>query len=83
MSIALVSAMSTDGREAAWGPENSGAGGSGRFGLLPYRDEGVPGRGLPLRSDRSYEIGDAGGRASSEELLDGDVARVGEALGGI
>jgi len=27
-----------------------GAGGSGRFGLPPYCDDGVPGRGEPLSS---------------------------------
>lgn len=75
--------MSADGREFACGPAKSGAGGSGRFGLPPYLDEGVPGRGLPLRSARSYDMGDGGGRESSEEFLDGELARVGEVLGGM
>lgn len=48
-------------------PANNGAGGNGRLGLPgrppPYRDEGVPGRGLPLMSAGSYETDDAGGRA--------------------
>ena len=61
-------------------PENSGAGGSGRLGLPPYRELGVPGRGLPLMSARSYcefdALGGAGGRAQSER--DGLHGRVGE-----
>lgn len=36
------------------GPANNGAGGNGRLGLPPYRVLGVPGRGLPLISARSY-----------------------------
>jgi hypothetical protein len=37
-------------RMLAAGPENSGAGGSGRTGLPEYLEDGVPGRGLPLTS---------------------------------
>lgn len=36
-----------------FGPEKRGAGGSGLRGLPPYLELGVPGRGLPLISDRS------------------------------
>jgi hypothetical protein len=36
-----------------FGPENNGAGGNGRRGLPPYLELGVPGRGLPLISERS------------------------------
>jgi len=54
----------------AVGAENSGAGGNGRLGLPPYRVLGVPGRGLPLRSARSYcELeteGGLGGLVQSE-----------------
>ena len=48
--MALVSVRFAEEVLAACGPENNGAGGNGRFGLLLYLDEGVPGRGLPLRS---------------------------------
>ena len=46
----MVSARLPDGWPAACGLENRGAGGKGRFGLPPYFDDGVPGRGLPLIS---------------------------------
>lgn len=36
------------------GAANNGAGGNGRLGLPPYLVLGVPGRGLPLISARSY-----------------------------
>lgn len=80
----MLSPRSTEGREAACaGPENKGAGGSGLFGLAPYLDEGVPGRGLPFRSDRSYAIGEGGGFDESEELREGDIDRGLEFLAGI
>jgi hypothetical protein len=45
------------------GPENRGAGGRGLLGLPPYLELGVPGRGLPLMSARSYPTLDTeGGR---------------------
>lgn len=50
--------------------EKSGAGGSGRRGLPPYWDEGVPGLGLPLRSEGSYAT-DGGGRPYSDSRDDG------------
>ncbi len=48
--IAVFSARFPDEWLAACGPENRGAGGKGRFGLPPYFDDGVPGRGLPFIS---------------------------------
>lgn len=51
--------------------ENSGAGGRGRLGLPPYLDEGVPGLGLPLRSDGSNDRFDGGGRLKSDVRDDG------------
>jgi hypothetical protein len=58
--------------------EKSGAGGSGRRGLPPYLDEGVPGRGLPLRSAGSYDTFDVGGLEKSDLLEEGVHGRVGE-----
>lgn len=69
-------------RLAACGPEKSGAGGRGRFGLLLYLEEGDPGRGLPLISAGSYEISEGGGRDDSDEVLD-NKDRVGELLAGM
>lgn len=57
----------------AWldGAANNGAGGNGRLGLPPYLVLGVPGRGLPLISARSYCVlvidGAAVGRTQSVE----------------
>ena len=63
------------------GAVNNGAGGNGRRGLPPYLELGVPGRGLPLRSARSYcELktdGGLGALAHSPTWL-GDQGRVGE-----
>ena len=84
MGIATLSPRSTDARDTAWaGPENSGAGGSGLFGLPPYLDEGVPGRGFPLRSDGSYAVVEGGGLDVSDELREGDIDRVLELLAGM
>ena len=77
MGIAVVSARCPDGWLAACTPENNGAGGRGRFGLPLYFEEGVPGRGLPLRFTGSYGISDGGGRDDSEEVRE-RVDRVGE-----
>lgn len=60
------------------GPENSGAGGSGRLGLPPYWLEGVPGLGEPLRSAGSNWRFTGGGLPKSTEARDGDHERVGE-----
>ena len=49
---------------------NSGAAGSGRRGLPPYVDAGVPGRGLPLRSAGSY-LATGGGRLKSGDMREG------------
>ena len=54
-------------------PANNGAGGSGRRGLPPYFDDGVPGRGLPFRSAGSYTTLADGGRVQSDGSLSGDV----------
>lgn len=60
--------------------EKSGAGGSGRLGLPPYFEEGVPGRGLPLRSDGSNDRLVGGGRENSEILDEGVHGLCGEPL---
>jgi hypothetical protein len=62
----------------ALAPEKRGAGGSGRLGLPPYVEAGVPGLGLPLRSAGSYLVVTGGGRAYSEEPRDGVHGRVGD-----
>lgn len=65
-------------------PAKSGAGGSGRFGLPPYSDEGVPGRGEPLSSAGSYGMFIDGGRIQSVFCcegvhgLDGESDRIGD-----
>ena len=64
---------------------NSGAGGRGLRGLPPYRDDGVPGRGLPLISAGSYARFDGGGLVQSiedVELREGDPGRICDALSG-
>ena len=82
--MAVVSARSGEGLLAACGPENSGAGGKGRFGLLLYLEEGVPGRGLPLRSAGSYGMSAGGGRDTSDEFRVSVCAvLVGEPLAGM
>lgn len=69
-------------------PAKSGAGGSGRFGLPPYSDDGVPGRGEPLSSAGSYGMFIGGGRIQSVFCwegvhdLDGESDRMGD-RGGI
>ena len=66
MGIADKSDVAFESRETGLPAENNGCGGSGRIGLPgrppPYREEGVPGRGLPLMSEGSYEAVVAGGR---------------------
>jgi hypothetical protein len=69
--------------DGAPGPAKRGAGGSGRRGLPPYLEEGVPGRGLPLRLAGSYEAFVGEGRPESVEPREGeydraDGARLGE-----
>lgn len=59
-------------------PENSGAGGSGRLGLPPYVDAGVPGLGLPLISAGSYLLEIGGGREYSCEDREGVQGLLGE-----
>jgi len=62
-------------------PENNGAGGSGRLGLPPYLDEGVPGRGCPSRSAGSKLNTEGGRRVNSfEPLLEGLHDLVGDIL---
>lgn len=62
----------------AVGFENKGAGGSGRLGLPPYLELGVPGRGLPLMSARSYPTLDTEGGRTCPGLH----GRVGEPVRG-
>lgn len=62
------------------GPENSGAGGKGLLGLPPYREDGVPGLGLPSISGGSYCRFTGGGLVNSLDLLDGLHDRVGDIL---
>ena len=71
--------------DLAPGAAKSGAGGSGRLGLPPYLDEGVPGRGLPLRSDGSYGTFDGGGLVQSMdavEFLEGVFGLIGDPRSG-
>jgi hypothetical protein len=56
----------------------SGAGGSGRLGLPPYNDEGVPGRGAPFISAGSYGTNDGGALCRSPPACEGVHALVGE-----
>ena len=65
--------------DPAPGPENRGAGGSGRRGLPPYLDDGVPGLGLPLRSAGSNCRFVGGGLLNSADPLVSQD-RVGDAL---
>jgi len=66
------------------GPENRGAGGSGRRGLPPYRELGVPGLEAPLISDGSKLMFGGGGRIYSAlprlglQLLVGEFLPLGE-----
>ena len=53
IGIVVSAGKSLDVRVPACGPENRGAGGNGRFGLVVYFEEGVPGRGMPLISTGS------------------------------
>ena len=80
--MAVASVILGEDRLAAGGPENSGAGGSGRLGLPLYFEDGVPGLGLPLISADSYGISEGGGRESSDEVRD-MVDREGEVRFGI
>lgn len=77
IEIVASSAMKEVREELA--PANSGAGGSGRRGLPPYLDEGVPGLGLPLISGGSNCTFAGGGLLNSlDPLVSQD--RVGETL---
>ena len=78
IGIVVASDASLDALLVAAGPENNGAGGRGRLGLPPYCEEGVPGRGLPLRSDGSYATFGGGGLDMSDEPLEGVHERTGE-----
>jgi hypothetical protein len=73
-----------DSRETGLPPANRGAGGRGRFGLWlpPYRDEGVPGRGLPCMCSGSKETVEAGGRGQSLPTADGVHGLEGDVLVG-
>lgn len=68
-----------------WGREplaKRGAGGSGRRGLPPYLEDGVPGRGLPLMSAGSYGTLGGGGRDQSDEPRVGVSGRIVEERSG-
>lgn len=58
--------------------EKSGAGGSGRLGLPPYLEDGVPGLGLPFKSEGSNDKFVGGGRENSETLDEGVHGLCGE-----
>lgn len=73
----VASSANTEFRADAPGPENRGAGGSGRRGLPPYLLEGVPGLGSPFRSTGSNCAFGGGGLLNSEEPL-GVQERVGD-----
>lgn len=72
----MASSAKTELRADAPGPEKRGAGGSGRLGLPPYREEGVPGLGLPFKSGGSNCMFAGGGLPNSvvppglQDLLD-------------
>ncbi len=78
MGMVVASLSPFDTPLAAADPENNGAGGSGRLGLPPYCEEGVPGRGLPLISGGSYATFEGGGLGISDDPLDGVHGRTGE-----
>jgi hypothetical protein len=63
-----------ESRETGLTPAKRGAGGSGRVGL-PYREDGVPGRGVPLIVSGSNETLEAAGRGQSLEPRDGVQGR--------
>ena len=67
MCTAEPSPRSADGLDVPPALENRGAGGSGRFGLPPYFEDGVPGLGDPFKSAGSYGMFDGGGREDREE----------------
>lgn len=65
--LASVRSLLDSPRETGLPPANRGAGGSGRFGLWlpPYREDGVPGLGLPWICSGSKETLEAGGLGHS------------------
>lgn len=67
-------ASSAKVRESRLVFEKSGAGGSGRRGLPPYLEDGVPGRGLPSRSEGSY-VPLTGGGLERSDLERSDLDR--------
>ena len=69
--------LTADCWEPGLAPANNGAGGSGRLESPPYRDDGVPGRGLPFRCSGSYGTVE-GGRA--QELREGVHGLPGEPI---
>ena len=52
------------------------------MGLPPYREDGVPGLGLPLMCSGSYDTFDAAGRGQSLDPREGVHGRMGETLEG-
>lgn len=69
---------SSGGGRFVVGRENNGAGGKGLREPPPYRDDGVPGLGLPLMSAGSKGRVDGGGLAYSVEDFDGVHGLVGD-----
>lgn len=72
MGIVVSSVRSFEFLEDADGA-NRGLGGSGRLGLPPYFDEGVPGLGLPFISEGSYKLSIGGGRLEGVHGLVGEL----------
>jgi hypothetical protein len=67
--MVVGSVINVESRDIGLAPAaNNGAGGKGLFASPPYRDDGVPGRGLPFICSGSYGTVD-GGRA--HEFRDG------------
>ena len=74
----VASSAKTEFRAEAPGPENRGAGGRGLRGLPPYREDGVPGLGLPLISAGSNWRLAGSGLLNSEDPFEGVQGRVGD-----
>ena len=72
IGIVVSSVISFECRDDA-DAANKGAGGSGRLGLPPYFDDGVPGLGLPFISAGSYAASTGGGRLEGVHGLVGEL----------
>jgi hypothetical protein len=78
--LAVSAGPMVESRETGLPPAKRGAGGSGLLGLPPYREDGVPGRGLPFMCSGSNETDEAAGRGQSPDPRDGVHGLPGEAL---